>query len=160
MSTGQWRHLDSFPRLVPGRSSPACANDMKPMRMKKAALLAMLVLTASALAQFGPRNGRTNGFGGGPMNSGPTGGNCVLGGYRGSGLEDLPTPRKMDRSGFVYARVRYHPYDSWQRRTREVPWHHDYPDGDTMLPDALGRLTGVYTTAESFQIVDINSKEL
>jgi hypothetical protein len=130
------------------------------VRMKKIALAAMLTLTVSAFAQFGPRNGRTNGFGGGPQTSGPTGGNCVLGGYRGSGLEDLPTPRKMDRSGFVYARVRYHPYNSWQGRTREVPWHHDYPDGDTMLPDALERLTGVHTTAESFQIVDIDSKDL
>src|SRR5688572_8083263 len=42
----------------------------------------------------------------------------------------------------------------------EVPWHHDYPNGDTMLPDALERLTKVHTTRESFQIVDIDSKEL
>jgi hypothetical protein len=56
--------------------------------------------------------------------------------------------------------MRYHPYDFWGSRTREVPWHHDYPDGDTMLPDALERLTGVHTTPESFQIVDIDSKEL
>jgi hypothetical protein len=129
--------------------------------MNKMALAAMFTLTISAFAQFGPRNGRTNGFGGGgPANSGMTGGNCVLGGYRGSGLEDTATPRDMDRSGFVYARLRYHPYDIWQSRTREVPWHHDYPDGDSMLPDALGRLTGIHTTPESFQIVDIDSKDL
>src|SRR5688572_8433420 len=42
----------------------------------------------------------------------------------------------------------------------EVPWHHDYPNGDTMLPDALARLTKVHTTRESFQIVDIDSEEL
>jgi len=127
------------------------------MRLRKLALLSILALTASAVAQFGPRNGRPNGFGGG---SGPTGGNCVLGGYRGSGVEDLPTPRKIDRSGFVYARLRYHPYDYWRGQTREIPWHHDYPDGDTMLPDALGRLTGVHTNPDAFQIVDIDSKEL
>jgi hypothetical protein len=125
------------------------------VRMKKMALVAMFTLTLSAFAQFGPRNGRSSG----PQNSGPTGGNCVLAGYKGSGMEDLPTPRKIDRSGFVYARMRYHLQDFW-RGMREVPWHHDYPDGDTMLPDAVGRLTAIHTTPESFQIVDIDSKEL
>ena len=68
--------------------------------------------------------------------------------------------RKIDRSGFVYARLRYHPVEWWRQRTSEIPWHHDYPSGDTMLPDALSRLTKVHTTRESYQIVDIDSKEL
>ena len=68
--------------------------------------------------------------------------------------------RNIDRSGFVYARLRYHPVEWWRQRTPEIPWHHDYPSGDTMLPDALSRLTKVHTTRESYQIVDIDSKEL
>src|SRR2546430_10315195 len=37
---------------------------------------------------------------------------------------------------------------------------HDYPDGDTMFPTSLGRLTTTYTKPDSYQIVDIDSKEL
>lgn len=116
--------------------------------------MVILMLGVSASAQFGQRPFR----GGGGRGSGPTGGVCLVPGYRGSGLEDLPTPRDIDRSGFVYARLRYHVQEWW--RGGEVPWHHDYPDGDTMLPSSLTRLTTVHTTPESFQIVDIDSKEL
>jgi len=95
------------------------------------------------------------------QNLGPTGGNCVLPGYRrGTGEDDTSSPRDIDRSGFVYGRLRYHPVEWWRQRTNEVPWHHDYPDGDTMLPDALERLTTVHTTKDSFQIVDIDGKDL
>jgi hypothetical protein len=48
----------------------------------------------------------------------------------------------------------------WRERTREIPWHHDYPDGDRMFPGLLGRLTGVHSDKESYQLVDIDSKEL
>jgi Domain of unknown function (DUF4159) len=72
----------------------------------------------------------------------------------------LPTPRKIDRTGFVYARVRYHTQPWWREEMREVPWHHDYPDGDTMFPTSLGRLTTTKTNPDSYQIVDIDSKEL
>jgi Domain of unknown function (DUF4159) len=120
--------------------------------VKRLAALAILTLSLSASAQFGGRSFR------GRDNSGPTGGLCLVPGYRGSGMEDLPTPRKIDRSGFVYARLRYHVQEWW--RGGEIPWHHDYPDGDTMFPTSLGRLTSVNTTPESYQIVDIDSKEL
>jgi hypothetical protein len=43
---------------------------------------------------------------------------------------------------------------------REVPWHHDYPDGDTMFPTSLARLTTTDTGPESYQLVDIDSKDL
>jgi len=95
------------------------------------------------------------------MNFGATGGNCIVaGGFNGDGTEDLPTPRKIDRTGFVYARIRYHTQPWWRQRTREVPWHHDYPDGDTMFPTSLGRLTTTKTDPESYQIVDIDSPDL
>ena len=122
--------------------------------MKKLAVLAILTLAVSASAQFGGRNSSGGGF---------TGGECVLAGSggRNMGLEDTAAPRDIDRSGFVYGRLRYHPVEWWRQRSgNEVPWHHDYPHGDQMLPDALQRLTTVQTTRESYQIVDIDSKEL
>jgi hypothetical protein len=124
--------------------------------MKKVAVLAILLFSISALGQFGQRR-----FGGGrAFNSGPTGGECIVPGYRGDGTEDLPTPRKIDRTGFVYARLRYHVVPWWREGTREVPWHHDYPDGDTMFPTSLERLTTTHSDPEAYQIVDIDSKDL
>jgi hypothetical protein len=115
-------------------------------------LVLLLGLSAIAFAQFGRRPG-----GGGGAFAGAAG-QCLVPGYRGSGEEDLPTPRNIQKKGFVYARVRYH-LQPW-RGGGEVPWHHDYPDGDTMFPTSLGRLTMTDTDFNSFQIVDIDSKEL
>jgi hypothetical protein len=122
---------------------------------KKMLALVVLLLSVSAFAQFGGRRG-----GGGLVFNGPTGGNCLVPGYKGTGEEDLPTPRKFEKQGFVYARMRYHLQPYWFAETREVPWHHDYPDGDTMFPTTLGRLTLTDTDFDSFQIVDVDSKEL
>jgi hypothetical protein len=47
-----------------------------------------------------------------------------------------------------------------RRDIREVPWHHDYPDGDTMFPTSLERLTTVHTDPDAYQIVDIDSPDL
>src|SRR5262249_45298562 len=92
----------------------------------------LLGLSAIAFAQFGgARRGGGGAFAG-------AAGQCLVPGYRGSGEEDLPTPRNIQKKGFVYARVRYN-QQGW--RGGEVPWHHDYPDGDTMFPTSLGRLT-------------------
>jgi hypothetical protein len=122
---------------------------------KKLIAVMLLMFSAAAFAQFGGRQR----FGRGEADLGQTGGRCLVPGYRGTGEEDLPTPRDIDRSGFVYARIRYHTLP-WRGETSEVPWHHDYPDGDTMLPEALGRLTKSHTTPDSYQIVDIDSKDL
>jgi hypothetical protein len=121
---------------------------------KKTLAIVVLLLSVSAFAQFG---GQFGGRRGGGFGNGPTGGQCLVPGYKGSGEEDLPTPRKIEHVGFVYARVRYHLQPFWRG---EVPWHHDYPDGDTMFPTSLGRLTMADTDFNSFQIVDIDSKEL
>ena len=121
---------------------------------KKILAVVVLLLSVSAFAQF---SGQFGGRRGGGFVDGPTGGNCLVPGYRGTGEEDLPTPRKIDHIGFVYARVRYHLQPYWRG---EVPWHHDYPDGDTMFPTSLGRLTMTDTDFNSFQIVDVDSKEL
>ena len=122
---------------------------------KKLALTAILGLSVIAFAQF---RGRESDFGGdGPR--GQTGGRCLVPGYRGTGEEDLPTPRNINPTDFTYARVRYHT-QRWRGEMGEVPWHHDYPDGDTMFPTSLGRLTTTQTTPNSYQLVDIDSKEL
>jgi hypothetical protein len=120
-------------------------------------VLAVTVLpwSISAFGQFG--GGRTQG---GVYGSQPTGGNCLLYGARtgGNGSQDTSELRPgIDRSGFVYARIKF---NHRNYRGGELPWHHDYPDADAMLPDALKRLTGVHTTRESFQIVDIDSEEI
>jgi hypothetical protein len=119
--------------------------------MKKLLLIAFLMLSVSAAAQRGGR--AATGQGAGQIR-------CIVGGGAySSGEEDLPTPRNIDRSGFVYARVRYHTLP-WSWHTREVPWHHDYPDGDSQFPSSLARLTSTHTNPDSYQIVDIDSKEL
>jgi hypothetical protein len=119
-------------------------------------------MSVCAFAQLGRRVGQLGGGGRFGDDAGQTGGRCLVPGYSGSGEEDLATPRKIDRSGFVYARLRYHPQPYWRQESRnpEVPWHHDYPDGDTMFPTSLGRLTRVYTDPNFYQLVDINSEEL
>src|SRR5881396_1554829 len=128
---------------------------------KKLVVTAILGLSVYAFAQFGGRGRQSGGRQFGASDgAGQTGGVCLVPGYRGTGEEDLPTPRNIDRSGFVYARVRYHLQPWWRQETFEVPWHHDYPDGDTMFPASLERLTTAHVNPDSYQIVDIDSREL
>jgi len=126
-------------------------------KLVAAAIIAVTTaMVVTAYAQFGGQ------FGGGRQNGGFGGGgrNCIVGGAQfGSGEGDTSIQRNINRAGFVYARVRYHSHQ-WRGATNEVPWHHDYPDGDTMFPDNLGKLTMVTTDPNSYQIVDIDSKEL
>src|SRR5436853_7547454 len=112
---------------------------------KKLVVAAILVLGATAYAQIGgifggAQNGRRAGGGFG-------GSACLVPGSRnGSGEADTSIPRNINRAGFVYARVRYHISRHWNN---EVPWHHDYPDGDTMFPDNLQQLTTTMTEPNS-----------
>jgi hypothetical protein len=121
---------------------------------------AVLGLSVYAFGQVGGRAGQFGGgrFGAGSDGGGQTGGRCLVPGYRGSGEEDSPRA-PVNRSGFVYARVRYHT-QPWRGQMSEVPWHHDYPDGDVMFPTSLARLTTTQTDPDSYQIVDIDSKDL
>jgi hypothetical protein len=127
---------------------------------KKLVFGAILALATTAYAQLGPFDfgqlgiGR-NGGGGGRFNSNR---GCIVSGS-GTGEADSAAPRNINRAQFVYARVKYHMQPNW-RRAGEAPWHHDYPDGDTMFPDNFGRLTAAVTNPDQYQIVDIDSKEL
>jgi hypothetical protein len=122
--------------------------------MKKFAAILLLLGAMSAFAQ---RRQPANYVGGGFNIPGMVGGNCLVPGTRRYYGDDTPEPRDIDRTGFVYGRFRYSVLPGWRG---DIPWHHDYPDGDTMLPDALQRLTKVSTNPESYQIVDIDSKEI
>lgn len=116
---------------------------------------AVLTLVATAYAQF---NGRgRGGFAGGGGGGGGRNVCMVAGSQFGNGLGDTSDPRKINRANFVYARVKYHLQPNWRG---EVPWHHDYPDGDTMFVQNMEKLTSISTDPDSFQIVDIDSKEL
>ena len=109
--------------------------------MKRLVAIGILLLSASAFAQFG-------------------GGVRFSAGGFGGGLFDSAEPRDVDRTGFVYARIKYHVQPSNYCGRGEVPWHHDYPDGDREFPDSLERLTNTQTDRNSYQIVEIDSKEL
>jgi len=123
--------------------------------MKKLAAIIVLVGAVSAFAQR--QQGAFNGGGlrnGGFANSAP----CLVLGSPQSDQRETSALRQFERHEFVYGRLRYHVQPFF--RGGEVPWHHDYPNGDTMLPDALERLTEVHTSRQSYQIVDIDSEEL
>jgi hypothetical protein len=126
-------------------------------RLTAVVLLALLAMAAGASAQFGGRNGRFRGGGFNGEDRGPTGGRCLV---PGSGQDIVAEREDLNKYGFVYARVRYHMQPWWRQETPEAPWHHDYPDGDTMFPTSLGRLTTVDTAPEAYHLVDIDSKEL
>jgi len=129
-------------------------------KLVAAAIVAATVgLVATASAQFGGQFGGQ--FNGGRQGGGLGGGGrnvCrVPGAHFGTGEGDTSRPRDINRAGFVYARVKYHITKRWGG---EVPWHHDYPDGDTMFPFHLSKLTTTMTDADAYQIVDIDSPEL
>src|SRR6188768_4412031 len=112
-----------------------------------AVVAATVAFVATASAQFGGQfgGGRPGGgFGGGGGNR-----SCMVPGAQfGTGEGDTSNARSINQAGFVYARVRYHT-QPWHGQTNEVPWHHDYPDGDTMFPYHLGKLTTVMTDADA-----------
>jgi hypothetical protein len=74
-----------------------------------------------------------------------------------SGAASLDSPSKD--SEFTYARIRYH-MTREAVFVRELPWHHDYPFGDEAFPTFVKGVTGVNTTSDSYQIVDIDSPDL
>src|SRR5437773_11506910 len=107
----------------------------------KLAAFAILGLSVFAFAQFGrgPQAGGRGRPGDGVTGAcgGQTGGRCLVPGYRGTGEEDLSTPRNINRSGFLYSRIRYHTQPWWRAESREAPWHQAHPAGDTTFPGSL-----------------------
>ena len=129
--------------------------------MSKVAAVAVLILSVSLFT--GQRSGVGGGRGGGS-------GGCLVGNVNfGDGTEDTSAPRSIDRTGFVFARLKYHMVPRWKPGTTgisglggwgEVPWHHGYSFADTLLPDSMKRLTSVASSGDSYQIVDVDSPEI
>ena len=70
---------------------------------------------------------------------------------------DSDPPKDVE---FTYARIRYHMTTSALYEQRELPWHHDYPEGDETFPTFVKEVTNVHTARNAYQIVDIDSKDL
>jgi hypothetical protein len=49
---------------------------------------------------------------------------------------------------------------TWFLETREAPWHHDYPFSEDLYLTMVKEVTGINTTRESFEIVQLDGKEI
>lgn len=72
-------------------------------------------------------------------------------------ISDVP-----DKTGseFVFARVQFNMDAGWILDYREAPWHHDYPFSEDLLLTMISELTGIHTTRQSFQVVQLDSPEI
>jgi hypothetical protein len=70
---------------------------------------------------------------------------------------DSDPPKDVE---FTYARIRYHMTTAALYEQRELPWHHDYPEGDETFPTFVKEVTNVHTARNAYQIVDIDSPDL
>src|SRR5438132_14144107 len=113
--------------------------------IKKLVAVTILGFSVYAIAQFGARRGQFGGGGfGGIVDSGA--GQCLVPGYCGGrGMEDLPTPRNINRSAFVYAPARDHVQPNLIGS--EMPRHSASRACDSLFPTWLGRLTTTATDA-------------
>ncbi len=69
------------------------------------------------------------------------------------------TPDKK-YSEFVFARVQFNMDPSWIFETREAPWHHDYPFSEDLYLTMVKEVTGIHTSRESFEVVQLDSKDI
>ncbi len=63
-------------------------------------------------------------------------------------------------SEFVFARAQFNMDPSWIIETREAPWHHDHPFSEDLYLTMLREVTSIYTSRESFQVVQLDSKDI
>src|SRR5262249_51051429 len=71
---------------------------------------------------------------------------------------DSDPPKDVE---FTYARIRYHmTAAALYEQRRELPWHHDYPEGDETFPTFVNEVTNFHTARTAYQIVDIDSPDL
>jgi hypothetical protein len=77
----------------------------------------------------------------------------------GASLSRLSSDVTARDPAFVYARVRYHMTQD-AIFVPEVPWHHDYPYGDSMFPTIVAEVSNIRTSDSAYQIVDIDSNDL
>jgi len=68
-------------------------------------------------------------------------------------------PRKA-HSEFIFARVQFHMNPRWVYDYREEPWHHDYPFAEDLYLSFIKEVTGVDTSKDSYQIVQLDSPDI
>ena len=64
-------------------------------------------------------------------------------------------------SEFVFARVEFNTDRRWIFESpREIPWHHDYPFSEDLFLTMLSEKTGIRTSRQSFEIVQLDDPEM
>jgi len=63
-------------------------------------------------------------------------------------------------SEFIFARVQFNMDGRWVFETPEAPWHHDYPYSEDLFLSMVSELTGIRTSRQSYQIVNLDSPEI
>lgn len=72
-------------------------------------------------------------------------------------VSDVPPKAAAE---FTFARVQFTMIPSWVFDYKEAPWHHDYPFAEDLYLSFLKEVTGVHTTRESYQIVQLDSPDI
>ena len=72
-------------------------------------------------------------------------------------VSDVP---EKTGSEFVFARVQFNMDGRWIFEYREAPWHHDYPFSEDLFLTMVSEVTGIHTTRNSYQIVQLDSPEM
>jgi hypothetical protein len=82
---------------------------------------------------------------------------AFLGVFASQGISDTPS---KDRSEFIFARVQFNMDPGWILETREAPWHHDYPYSEDLFLTMVKEVTGIYTSNESYEVVQLDSEDI
>jgi hypothetical protein len=64
------------------------------------------------------------------------------------------------QSEFVFARVQFNMDARWIFETLELPWHHDHPTAEDLYLTMVRDVTGIQTTPDSFQVVQLDSEDI
>src|SRR5262245_55988523 len=72
-------------------------------------------------------------------------------------ISDVPEKRSSE---FVFARVQFNMDGRWIFEYSEAPWHHDYPFSEDLFLTMVNEVTGIHTSRESFEIVQLGSPEI
>src|SRR5262245_40884243 len=73
------------------------------------------------------------------------------------GHSDVP---HKTHSEFTFARVQFTMNPRWVYDYREAPWHHDYPFAQDLYLSVIKEVTGVNTSKDSYEIVQLDSPDI
>jgi hypothetical protein len=80
----------------------------------------------------------------------------LLGMFVSQAVSDTPS---KEGSEFIFARVQFNMSFNAVLE-QEAPWHHDYPFSEDLYLGMIRELTGIHTSQESFEIVQLDSKDI